>query len=57
MTTLTSMHLGTMQTHSESRGQFPVKVETQEAEKTNVEHGSKLLMQHCHVGKNRNSVD
>ena len=57
MTTLTSMHLGTMPTHSEARGQFPVKVEMQEAGKTNIEHGWKLLMQHCLVGKNRNSVE
>ena len=41
MKTLTSMHLGTMATHSESRRQFPVKVETQEAGKTNIKRGSK----------------
>lgn len=48
----TSAHLGTMPTPSEFRGQFPVKAETREAERTNVEHGSRLLMQYCRAGKN-----
>ena len=57
MTILTSMHLDTMQTPSEFRDQFPVKAVTQEEEKTNGNLGSRLLMQHCHVEKNRNQFD
>lgn len=52
LTIPTSMCLDTMPTPSEFRGQFPVKVETREAGKTNVEHGSRFLMKYCHVGRN-----
>lgn len=51
VTIQTSMHWGTVPTPSEFRGQFSFKEETQEAGRTNLEHGSKLLMQHCHVVK------
>ena len=53
----TSVHLDTMPTPSEFRGQFPVKAVTREAEKTSGNLGSRLLRQHCHAGKNRNQFD
>lgn len=57
VTILTSMHLDIMPTPSEFSGWFPVKVATQEAGKTNEEHGSRLQMQYCHAGKKLNIFD
>ena len=57
VTILTSMHLDIMPTPLEFSGWFPVKVATQEAGKTNEEHGSRLQMQYCHAGKKLNIFD
>ena len=48
MTILTFAHLATMTTQFASNGQYLVRVEILEEEKTSASHGQKLQMMHYH---------